>query len=49
VRDLEDVRPNRRQAGLIVREAELWLVRMRLFRARRLRLVRWHVIGRGSA
>jgi len=49
VRDLEDVRPSRRQAGLIVREAELWLVRMRLFRARRLRLVRWHVIGRGSA
>lgn len=49
VRDIEDVRPSRRQAALIVGEAELWLVRMRLFRAGRLRLVRWHAIGRGSA
>jgi hypothetical protein len=46
VRDLEDLRPNRRKAALIVNEAELWLVRMRLFRAGRLRLVRWHSIGR---
>jgi hypothetical protein len=49
VRELEDIKPTRHQAGLIVNEAELWLVRMRLFRAGRLRLVRWHVIGRGSA
>lgn len=49
VRDMQDVKPNRRQASLIVGEAELWLVRMRLFRAGRLRLVRWHAIGRGSA
>lgn len=49
VRDLEDIRPNRRQAGLIVHEAELWLMRMRLFGTGRLRLVRWHAIGRGSA
>ncbi len=48
VRDMKDVKPNRRQASLIVGEAELWLVRMRLFRAGRLRLVRWHAIGRGS-
>jgi hypothetical protein len=46
VRDLEDARPNRRQAGLIVTEAELWLARMPLFRTKRLRLVRWHAIGR---
>lgn len=49
VREMEEVRPTRRQASLIVNEAELWLVRMRLFRARKLRLVRWHAIGRGSA
>lgn len=48
VRDMQDVKPSRRQASLIVGEAELWLVRMRLFRAARLRLVRWHAIGRGS-
>lgn len=48
VRDMKDVKPNRRQALLIVGEAELWLVRTRLFRAGKLRLVRWHAIGRGS-
>jgi hypothetical protein len=49
VRDLEEMPPTRRQAMLIVAEAELWLVRMRLFRTGRLRMVRWHGIGRGSA
>lgn len=49
VRDLGELPPTRRQAALIVAEAELWLVRMKLFQARRLRMVRWHGIGRGSA
>lgn len=49
VRDMQEIRPSRRQAALIVGEAELWLVRIRLFRAGRLRLIRWHAIGRGSA
>jgi hypothetical protein len=33
------------QLALIVREAELWMARLRLMRERRLRLVRWHAIG----
>ena len=49
VRELEEVRPSRRHASVIVREAELWLVRTRLMRTGRLRLLRWHAIGRGSA
>ncbi|MGE0221984.1 MAG: hypothetical protein AB7F35_08015 [Acetobacteraceae bacterium] len=48
VRDLEFKRPTRRSAALLIQEAELWLLRMRLFQGRRLRLIRWHAIGRGT-
>ncbi|HEY8289842.1 MAG TPA: hypothetical protein VIG49_11275 [Acetobacteraceae bacterium] len=46
VRSMEYARPSVRNASLVVREAELWLLRLRLFRSGRLRLVRWHAIGR---
>lgn len=49
VRALQDDRPTRQAAQRIVREAELWLVKLRLFREGRLRLVRWHAIGGGLA
>jgi hypothetical protein len=39
--------PSPRDAAQLVQEAELWLLRMKLLRARRLRLVRWNAIGRG--
>ncbi len=45
VQAMEAVPPSLRQAALMVREAELWLLRVRLMRAGRLRLVRWHAIG----
>jgi hypothetical protein len=48
VRAIEDTRPTLHELALIVREAELWLARYRLMRAGRLRLVRWHAIGRGG-
>jgi cyclopropane fatty-acyl-phospholipid synthase-like methyltransferase len=47
VRVMEEVRPTRRQAMGNVHEAELWLLRVRLFELRKLRMVRWHGIGRG--
>jgi hypothetical protein len=45
---LEHVKPTARQAGPLVGEAELWLLQLRLFRAQKLRRVRWHAIGRGG-
>jgi cyclopropane fatty-acyl-phospholipid synthase-like methyltransferase len=48
VRAMEDTRPALHELALVVREAELWLARFRLMRAGRLRLVRWHAIGRGG-
>jgi hypothetical protein len=47
VRTMEDVRPSRREAMRSVEEAELWLSRLRLFQAGKLRLVRFHAIGGG--
>ena len=47
VQTMQQARPGVRQVSLIVREAELWLARIRLMRARRLRLVRWHAISGG--
>ena len=47
VRSLQDAKPSRQQAKIVVHEAEVWLVRLRLFREGRLRLVRWHAIGNG--
>ena len=49
VQALVGTHPTLRQVGLVVREAELWLARSRLIRAGKLRLVRWHAIGRGGA
>jgi SAM-dependent methyltransferase len=46
VRAMEHAPPSPRDAAQLVREAELWLLRMRLLRTRMLRLVRWHAIGR---
>jgi SAM-dependent methyltransferase len=48
VRAMEAVRPPPQQSALVVAEAELWLLRLKLFRAKRLRLVRWHAIGHGA-
>ena len=47
VRAMQEEKPNKARAGLIVREAELWLVRLRLMKEGRLRMVRWHGIGSG--
>jgi len=41
------VRPTLRQIAVVVREAELWLARLHLMRAGRLRLVRWHAVAPG--
>ncbi|MGH7041435.1 MAG: hypothetical protein ACREFY_04805, partial [Acetobacteraceae bacterium] len=41
-------RPLAAQVGPLVREAELWLRRVRLIRTERLRWVRWHAIARGG-
>jgi hypothetical protein len=46
VRAIEGERPTMHHLALIVREAELWLARLRLMREGRLRLVRWHAIGK---
>jgi hypothetical protein len=46
VRGMEQAKPNPREAAQLIREAELWLLRLRLFRSRALRLVRWHAIGK---
>lgn len=48
VQSMEDAPPRRREAMACVEEAELWLLRLRLFQAGSLRLVRWHAIGRGT-
>ncbi len=45
VRAMEHAKPNHREAAQLIREAELWLLRIRLFRSHALRLVRWHAIG----
>ena len=48
IRVMQQRRPTLRQLALVVREAELWLARCRLLQDGRLRLVRWHAIGRGG-
>jgi cyclopropane fatty-acyl-phospholipid synthase-like methyltransferase len=45
---LEQIKPTVRQAGPLVQEAELWMLQLRLFRAQKLRRVRWHAIGHGG-
>lgn len=41
-------KPSPAQAASMVAEAELWLLRVRLMRAGKIRLVRWQAIGRGA-
>jgi hypothetical protein len=48
VRTLADSQPSHAEMLLLVNEAELWLMRLRLFRRGQLRLVRWHAMGRAS-
>jgi cyclopropane fatty-acyl-phospholipid synthase-like methyltransferase len=48
VQALQCHRPEAAAAALLVRDGELWLLRARLLRAGRLRLVRWHAIGRSG-
>jgi hypothetical protein len=43
---LRDHPPDARSAVPLVAEAELWLLRLRLIRNGKLRMVRWHAIGR---
>lgn len=45
VQAMASKRPTARQLAVVLREAELWLARLRLMRARKLRLVRWHAIA----
>ena len=47
VQAMAGVRPTLRQIAVVVREAELWLARLHLMRAGRLRLVRWHAVAPG--
>jgi SAM-dependent methyltransferase len=47
VQAMAGTRPTPRQLAAMVREAELWLNRLRLMRAGKLRLVRWHAIASG--
>jgi hypothetical protein len=47
VRQMERSRPSRAQAARLVSEAELWLLRLRLLRERRIRVMQWHAFSRG--
>lgn len=49
VRDLGTERPDAPHAAVLVGEAELWLRRIRLMRAGRLRLMRWLAVARDGA
>jgi hypothetical protein len=47
VQTMRVTKPGRSRAAALVSEAELWLLRLRLLHARKLRLVRWHAIRPG--
>jgi SAM-dependent methyltransferase len=49
IRMLDKFKPGPAGAAIVVREAELWLRRVRLMQAGTLRLVRWHSISNASA
>ena len=49
VKALAATQSSRRYVAHLVSEAELWMARLRLMRAGRLRLVRWHAIARAGA
>ena len=46
LRELQDQKPGRQQAALLIAEAELWLLRRRLIKEGRLKMMRWHAISR---
>mgnify|MGYP005814235869 CR=1 FL=1 len=46
LREIEAKKHSLRQIAQFVNEAELWLLRLRLMEKQKLRLVRWHAIGR---
>lgn len=47
LRELQREKPAALVAAQLVSEAELWLLRVRLLKDKRLRMMRWHAIGRG--
>ena len=46
VRAMQDAEPSALDARILIAEAELWLMRLRLLRSGRMRMVRWSAIGR---
>jgi hypothetical protein len=48
LRGMRTKKPSRAMAAILVREAELWLRRISLIRANRIRLVRWDAIRSAS-
>jgi hypothetical protein len=40
--------PSTASASMVVTEAELWLLRIRVMRRFGFRLLRWHAVGTGS-
>jgi SAM-dependent methyltransferase len=46
---LRENTPDRDTAALMLKEAELWLLKRRLLRDQRLRMMRWHAISRAPA
>jgi SAM-dependent methyltransferase len=46
VRGMQQAKPTHREAAQLIKEAELWLLRIKLFRNHGLRLVRWHAISK---
>ncbi len=48
-REIRMKRPEGEDAAALIAEGERWSTRLRLFSDARLRLVRWHVVGRGMS
>jgi hypothetical protein len=48
VRELGEERPSATVAAHLVAEAEMWLLRVRLLQAKRLKMMRWHAMGPSS-
>jgi hypothetical protein len=49
LKTLQEDRPSALTAAHLVAEAELWLLRLRLLRQKKLRLMRWHALSRGPS
>jgi 2-polyprenyl-3-methyl-5-hydroxy-6-metoxy-1,4-benzoquinol methylase len=48
VKDLQDYKPPPAIAAQLVAEAEIWLLRVKLIKEKRLRMMRWHAIGKAA-